>query len=865
MAFNPVVDGINIDTNYEYSQLTKEWSKAELDNIVYDLVFDSNTASLSCEPCALQDVENDHMPMGMVLDAVSTSYSRLPRQMQAVQRVLNRRLKSGLSVTSHEVGKIRKSGLYASVAAIFHISDGQSISIVFHAPDGDPKVIKQRDTLIAFRWLMNKLDITAYVAPRLENGRGVDLSLDQVVTNVASLIEANTEKFQKKQQTIADAKKELETRTAQLGELEKSIVEAIQSTAEAEESAKEMQFKEESIERKIKNLREKNQVLEEKIAGIKAKRSGGKSGSNANVVGEPEEKSLKNPWVVDVNPESADKLTAEEVDLIKSAFSGEREIVWLAKGSKGNGEFNSNPLSKVSIEGKRKKIIKVASSRVNHKQTVERLSDFPVTDEGMNNAITFLSDYKKNHYSQELYMDVGIVDSYGHKIIEVSGLEEKKKLDAETLAKLEGLRANRDARNNTNSFKDKLKSANSDGYPAHTQQINTIPDLKEWLKDQSPSANHNRKPIHQFLATWYKSVTDEDMVLDALSPMEFERTKSLVFDILTSLPKIEGSQSWYMKLEGSIHLMEALEQGVGVDVVKVAELRRAIDRVNRNIADISAAVGSEEKARAIDILRRSTEALEYTESKRAKPADLENKESAIGRAKSLIEAAEAAMNADYHEGSSSTLNDNYDEILSVASDWIGAARKAAKILQEKGVFKVTEWNKLTNKSSLDKYLMKRFKLTHSDARVVTNDLAGRGNQSARLSGFAGEVWADKAIEAMESVGEVTKPESTDLLGDPVNQKKLDELNDSYPEFAEPEPENEDPAPIPDGDENTLESNHRAKIEALRGLSLDDYESEIDALIEELEAAGVLDEYDELLTEIDASYDDALKAKVSEVL
>lgn len=59
-----------------------------------------------------------------------------------------------------------------------------------------------------------------------------------------------------------------------------------------------------------------------------------------------------------------------------------------------------------------------------------------------------------------------------------------------------------------------------------------------------------------------------------------------------------------------------------------------------------------------------------------------------------------------------------------------------------------------------------------------------------------------------------------------------------------------------------------RINALRTLSFDEYEGIIDELIAELDTAGVLPQYDALLSEIDESFDtehdDAVKELMSEL-
>lgn len=65
-----------------------------------------------------------------------------------------------------------------------------------------------------------------------------------------------------------------------------------------------------------------------------------------------------------------------------------------------------------------------------------------------------------------------------------------------------------------------------------------------------------------------------------------------------------------------------------------------------------------------------------------------------------------------------------------------------------------------------------------------------------------------------------------------------------------------------------QQDYLTRINALRTLTFDEYESTIDELIAELDAAGVLPQYDTLLSEIDESFDtehdDAVKELMTEL-
>lgn len=276
MAFNPLLEGHKINTRSEFADtVTRKWTRAEVDNIMQMLVFDTNSSALAAEAMTLDAIDAEWMGEMMVLDSavITTNMRTLNGKFtESISRTLTRKLSPDLSISGSEVGSVKKSGLYASVAAIFHVSDGQTITVIFHAPDGDPKVISLDDTLIAFRVLMNKTDITSHVLPQLISTKGVT-SLDQVSTSIASLLKANSETFKGKQAQIANQKKELEAKTAELRRLESAQVEAVQMEADAEKRMADANEKGAGLESRIKRVEEENVVLQEKIDKLKAKQA----------------------------------------------------------------------------------------------------------------------------------------------------------------------------------------------------------------------------------------------------------------------------------------------------------------------------------------------------------------------------------------------------------------------------------------------------------------------------------------------------------------------------------------------------------------------------------------------------------------
>ncbi|CCO46646.1 DarA [Vibrio nigripulchritudo SOn1] len=197
--------------------LAKGFTGSQLKEAMYQLTADPEQEALMFEgePLAVMDaayVEGQLVEKhdGFILDAVTTAYASFPRTIKALSRALNRSLSSNnIAVVTHEIGTPKKNNLFATVAAQFKLSDGQSISVVFHAPDEDPKIFKPDDLIIAFRWLLNKRDITQVVAPEMNKGKMREVSLSTIGKRIGSLAASNSEAFQAKQKEVSEAREKL--------------------------------------------------------------------------------------------------------------------------------------------------------------------------------------------------------------------------------------------------------------------------------------------------------------------------------------------------------------------------------------------------------------------------------------------------------------------------------------------------------------------------------------------------------------------------------------------------------------------------------------------------------------------------------
>lgn len=117
------------------------------------------------------------------------------------------------------VGKPRKSGMYAYVTVQLPFSDGQVVSILFHAPEGDGKRITPQDTIVAFRWMLNKRDITNIVAPE----DGTEVSIATIGRRLSLLVEKNAPRFAATQKEAQAERRELERVTDRVKELQEEI------------------------------------------------------------------------------------------------------------------------------------------------------------------------------------------------------------------------------------------------------------------------------------------------------------------------------------------------------------------------------------------------------------------------------------------------------------------------------------------------------------------------------------------------------------------------------------------------------------------------------------------------------------------
>lgn len=323
---NPL-HGMNITLAHDIQP--QGYNRQQLNEVLYQLSAESEHEALlyEVEPMSILDAAYNpgELASQQILDSVSAPYRRFPRKMTALSRALNKQLNStgaGIEITNVEIGKPKSSGLFASVTAQFVFSDGQTLSAVFHAPDDDPKKINSDDVLIAYRWLLNKREITQVVAPEKQGEIAKDISLDTMGKRVAQLVKANSEKFQAKQAEVAKTRKALEEAKAQAVTLEQQEQQAVADITDLEEKNAEQNTLNKYAEEKLKALQAENKSLEDRIAELRAKQTervqrteeeNQSTEGEASASAEPEEPEIPDTPENTVNePETPEELVNED-------------------------------------------------------------------------------------------------------------------------------------------------------------------------------------------------------------------------------------------------------------------------------------------------------------------------------------------------------------------------------------------------------------------------------------------------------------------------------------------------------------------------------------------------------------------------
>ncbi|EEX2556841.1 hypothetical protein EMJ40_18915 [Escherichia coli] len=221
-----------------------------------------------------------------LLEAISSTRLQLHRTMQAFVRALNQKLNgTGISAGSDKTGDVAQSGARAIggaeigrarnvnglpvLPAIIPLSDGQTISILFHSPTAENRITNS-DTLVAFQFLLNKKDVTHTVAPM----SGRDMTLAQVTMKLANLAEKNSAKFQRAQKKKKALVDEITQLQADSDQKEDAMSDLADQVAAVEGQKADLEHKINAVASEADSLYEENERLQTEIDQLN--RTGGR-------------------------------------------------------------------------------------------------------------------------------------------------------------------------------------------------------------------------------------------------------------------------------------------------------------------------------------------------------------------------------------------------------------------------------------------------------------------------------------------------------------------------------------------------------------------------------------------------------------
>lgn len=205
----------------------------DLAGIIYNLRRD-DAGGLLLDAVSVADILEDADAV-LALDALVVPYNKLQRKMEQLQAVMNIAGDAVKPLAMQLTQPFKQRGT-TNVAAIFELSDGQTVSVYFHNPDTTPNKLTPDDEMVSWRWLLNKKDVTIVVAPE----KGTDLNVREVARRIMRLADKNSAKFQaanttraSRLQAIEGMKQEIESKTAELNALEDEIAALTEAKAAA--------------------------------------------------------------------------------------------------------------------------------------------------------------------------------------------------------------------------------------------------------------------------------------------------------------------------------------------------------------------------------------------------------------------------------------------------------------------------------------------------------------------------------------------------------------------------------------------------------------------------------------------------------
>lgn len=321
-AVNPYYTGLRIVDCDDFSP--HSFGKVELDAIYYSLIRSDSAMELITEWPTFEEINDFYNPGtedvdgNLIFEAITVDkFNRTEKRMLAVVRTFNKHLKdSEITALPPVVGNPRRSGAFAYATVQLPFSDGQVVSVIFHSPEGDRKRIAPDDTIIAFRWLLNKRDITHVVAP--EEGR--EVSLETIAKRLTQLVVKNSARFEKQQKAAMEERKALDEAREALRAAEDRQVELMDGVGAAVKEVETYEARLSATLTALEKQRTINAELQAKIDALRAQQgqtvSGSISGNGSETSREPDVK-LSLPQTIS-RPEEIRVILQDETFLVQT-------------------------------------------------------------------------------------------------------------------------------------------------------------------------------------------------------------------------------------------------------------------------------------------------------------------------------------------------------------------------------------------------------------------------------------------------------------------------------------------------------------------------------------------------------------------
>jgi hypothetical protein len=213
-------DGIDTMKRIYWDSATAQPEGMTLDQLLYQVRKSDSGDNLLLDSVSMADILEEADEVA-TFDALVTPYAKLQRKMETLKTVMEREGDTIKPLAVQISDPFKQNGV-AQVAALFELSDGQTVSIYFHNPDVDPRKIQQSDELISWKWLINKLDCTILVAPE----RGNDLNIREVARRIIKLAEKNSPAFQRANSKRAEKMQAIQDLNDEIVVLEKELKDA---------------------------------------------------------------------------------------------------------------------------------------------------------------------------------------------------------------------------------------------------------------------------------------------------------------------------------------------------------------------------------------------------------------------------------------------------------------------------------------------------------------------------------------------------------------------------------------------------------------------------------------------------------------